>query len=85
MAVLRRTYVSALMASGAVALGSNKYDLSPHTCLKKQSEVCREEGAGVLPANTGGNSSKVKTSVTLTSRVRGERCLNGSWTRSRVQ
>lgn len=85
MAVLRRTYVSALTDSGAVALGSNKHDLSPYTRLKKQGEVCREEGAGVLPANTGGNWSKVKTSVILTSQVRVERCLNGSWTHSRVQ
>lgn len=84
MAVLRRTYVSALTESGAVALGSNKHDLSPYKCLKKWSEVCREESAGVLPANTDGNWSKVKTAVTLTSRVRGERCLNGSWTHSRV-
>lgn len=70
MAVLRRTYASVLMESGAVALGSNKHDLSPHTCLKKWSEVRREEGAGVLPENTGGNWSKVKTSV-KTSGARG--------------
>jgi len=69
MAVLRRTYVSVLMESGAVALVHNKHDLSSRMCLKKQSDVCRGEGAGVLPANTGGNGSKVKALVTLISRV----------------
>lgn len=85
MPVLRRTYVSALMESGAVAVGINKRDPSPHTRLKKQSEVCREEGARMLPANTGDTWSRVKTSVTLTSWVWRERCLKGSWTHSSVQ
>lgn len=77
--------MSGLMESGAVALGSDEHDLSAHTHLKKQSEVCREEGAGVLLANAGGSWSEIKTSVTLTSQVWSERCLSGSWTHSRVQ
>lgn len=58
MAVLRRTYVSVLMESGAVALGSNKHDLSSYML---------EETEKVLPADTGSNQSEIKTSVTLTS------------------
>lgn len=52
-----------------VAPGNGKHDQSPHTGLQKQSEDCRGESVGMLPANTGGKWSEVRTAVTLPRQV----------------
>lgn len=46
-----------------------KHQPSPQTGWKKPSEDCRAEGVGMLPANTGGNWSEVRTAVTLPRQV----------------